>query len=595
MRYRLLTLSTGCVVVFAANVASAQAASNGFEDGSLSPFHVEMVSNNVSEIITPTGFPARAGTKVHHIVWYEDNYDGTRASKSVEGASSDPRITSDGWYGFSFYAPSSFPVPGKQMVLAQIICWDPSLPNTSTTITLSVDTSGKLVIEGAYGVGDGNKTVTASATLSPLLTKDSWHDVVVYCKFSQVNTGMLRVWLDGAPSASPTASFTGINLGNGGWSGDELMTSGGYVKWGPYCWDNANYTPGESREIYYDEIAYQVGNPSGAFDLVKPTGYGSGYAPVGSPVGYWRFEGGSDGNAIGTATSEVNSPSMDGGQWDGNATNVLYSTNVPGAYVYDPVTSQYSSNTGSMRAPASGSVDNSQIVAHNMSVLTNGSWTLEMFVKIEDGGGAADLPANSYNRLFNLDGSVSCNGTVGASGGGTTLLQFKLGSTISDYSSNLEDGNWHHLAYVVNYNSGTDTAAITLYSDYVAVASTTVSGKFTGTTDLRFGVSSSNLSDFDWFLDEVRLGDGVLMDYQFLQVSPTNDLMLTNIDMQNVLALTGGTTQSGTVYRLQYAEQLGTNATWTTLPFYFEGGDPNLFFVDPDGGSTQRFYRLIQE
>lgn len=518
---KLLMPFIGCAVALAVNVSVAQTASEDFEDGSLVPFNIEMVSNNVSEIIMPAGFSARAGTNVHHIAWYEEYYDGSRISKGVEGASSDARITSDGWYGFSFYAPSGFPVPDKQMVLAQIICWHPSLPNTSITVTLGVNTNGALVLEGAYGVGDGGKTTTVHSTLSPLLTKGTWHDVVIYCKFSRVNTGILKVWLDGTPEDLPTAEFAGINLGNGAWSDDEVMTHGGYIKWGLYCWDNANYDAGESREIYYDEIAYQVGNPSGAFDLVKPSGYGTGYAPEGSPAGYWRFEDGLAGNGIVTAISDVNSPAMDGTQWSSNATNVLYSSDAAGAYVYDPVTSQYRSNKGSMLAPASASTDNSQIAVHDMSVLTNGSFTLEMFVKVEDGGSAADFPASSYNRLFNLDGSLSCNATAGATSGGTTLLQFKLGSTITDYTSNLEDGEWHHLAYVANYNSGTDTTTFHLFSDYVNVTSGSFSGKFTADSndDLRFGVSSANLSDFGWFFDEVRLSDGVLMSYQFLRAA----------------------------------------------------------------------------
>jgi hypothetical protein len=268
----------GCVIVGSVTLR-AQTAAEDFEDGSLSPFNVEKLSANISEIITPSGFSARAGSKVHHIKWFQSNYDGTRTGRSVEGtSSSQTRITADGWYGFSFYAPESFPVPGKQMVLGQIICWHPSLPSTNITITLGVEPSGRFVLEGAYGVGDGGKTVTVYTTLSPLLTKGSWHDVVIYCKFSKINTGVLKVWLDGAPESAPTAHFTGINLGNGAWSGNELMTNGGYIKWGPYCWDYANYDSGETREIYYDEIAYEVGNTSGAFDRVKPAGYGTGYA-----------------------------------------------------------------------------------------------------------------------------------------------------------------------------------------------------------------------------------------------------------------------------------------------------------------------------
>lgn len=260
--------------------SSAQTLAEDFEDQSLAPFGVEVSTGNLAQIITPSGFAARAGTRVHHLKWYQSNYNGTRPTKSVEGLSglTNPRITSEGWYGFSLYAPTSFPVPGKRMALGQIHAWDPSLPSTNITITVGVESSGRLVLEGAYGVGDGGKTTTVYATLTPVLTKGSWHDFVIYCKFSRNNTGILRAWLDGAPESAPTASFTGINLGNGAWTNDTLMTNGAYVKWGPYCWDNANYTTSESREIYYDEIAYQVGNPAGAFDLVKPSGYGTGYA-----------------------------------------------------------------------------------------------------------------------------------------------------------------------------------------------------------------------------------------------------------------------------------------------------------------------------
>lgn len=277
-----------CACLSVSTLVYAQTRSEDFEDGSLSPFSVEIVPGNVSEIVTPAGFAARAGSKVHRLVWHAANYDGTRASKSVEGSSGgggNPKITTEGWYGFSFYAPESFPVPGKQMVLGQIHAWHGSLPNTNITITVGVEPGGKLVLEGAYGTGDGGKTVTVYAALAPLLTKGGWHDLVLYCKFSRNHTGILRAWLDGAPESAPTASFTGINLGNGAWTGDTEMTQGAYLKWGPYCWDSTNYTTGESREIFYDEIAYEVGNTAGAFDRVKPSGYGTGYAaPAAGPV-----------------------------------------------------------------------------------------------------------------------------------------------------------------------------------------------------------------------------------------------------------------------------------------------------------------------
>ena len=256
---------------------AAQTAREDFEDSSIKPFNTEVLEDNIAEIYEPTDFPARSGSKVHRFVWKEENYNGRRSGRSVEGSSGFhlPKITSEGWFGFSLYAPEDFPSPGQHIVLGQIHAWDHSLPKTNITITVHVEASGGLMLEGAYGVGDGKKDVTVYTTLAPELTKGVWHDFILYCKFSNDHTGILRAWVDGAPEAEPTAEYTGINLGNGGWNSREEMTAGAYVKWGPYCWDYSNYVKGESREIFYDDIAYIVGNPENGFDLVKPTGYGS--------------------------------------------------------------------------------------------------------------------------------------------------------------------------------------------------------------------------------------------------------------------------------------------------------------------------------
>ncbi len=260
--------------------SSAQTASEDFEDGSVSPFNLEVISGNTAEIISPTGFPARSGSKVHHLVWNSEFYNGNRSSKSVEGSSGFhlDRITGEGWLGFSLYAPESFPSPGKAIVFGQIHAWHSSLPATNITITVGIEATGALILEGAYGTGNGGKTVTVYSTIAPSLTKGEWHDFILYCKLSRNETGILRAWFDGAPESTPTVEYIGINLGNGAWNSDEEMTHGAYVKWGQYCWDHTNYDANETREIYFDDIAYIVGNPTNAFDLVKPTDYGAGYS-----------------------------------------------------------------------------------------------------------------------------------------------------------------------------------------------------------------------------------------------------------------------------------------------------------------------------
>ncbi|WP_269537344.1 heparin lyase I family protein [Cerasicoccus fimbriatus] len=259
--------------------ANAQIIDEDFEDVSLSPFNVEVISGNISEIITPIGFSPRSGNKVHRLVWNSEFYNGNRSSKGVEGSSGFhlERITGEGWFGFSLYAPESFPTPGKAVVLGQIHAWHSSLPATNITITVGVEATGALILEGAYGNGNGGKTVTVYSTIAPSLTKGEWHDFILYCKLSRNETGILLAWYDGAPESAPTVEYTGINLGNGAWNTDEGMTHGAYVKWGQYCWDHTHYDTNETREIFYDDIAYIVGNPANAFNLVKPSDYGTGY------------------------------------------------------------------------------------------------------------------------------------------------------------------------------------------------------------------------------------------------------------------------------------------------------------------------------
>lgn len=235
-------------------------------------------------------------------------------------------------------------------------------------------------------------------------------------------------------------------------------------------------------------------------------------------MGYWRIEDGVSGvDIVSSADSSGNGKTA--GQWSANAAAVKYSSDVGGAYVYDPVTQQYSANTGSMLASGNTSTDNSQLLVSDMSALS-GTFTLEMFVKIEDAGGAANFTASTGNRLFNLDGSASCNGAVGATSSATTYLSYRLGSGVTDYSSNFEDGLWHHLAYVADFN-GVDSTTFQLYMDGTKVKEGTYAGQFTAQSnnDLRFGISSSSMSDLDWFVDEVRLSDTALASSDFLQLT----------------------------------------------------------------------------
>lgn len=308
----LLGLSLALSALSAVPV-SAQTAQNDFESGLLSPFSVEVGGGNVSVVAPPAVFPARSGALVHRMEWSADNYVGTRLTRGVEGMSASlPRIRSTGWYAFSFRLPADF--PAKNVILAQLICWTSALPATDKTLAFFLDDDGRFRAAAYHGSG-GPATRTANGTLTSSLALGVWHDVVVHATFANNSAGSLRVWLNGAPESSPTFQVSGIRFGNGAWTNSSTLSAGAYAKWGLYCWDVDDYTDGETRTVEFDDVAYLVGNPSGAFDLVKSPRYGAttlvaetyDAVALGSTPPGWSVS-----NSANTSTTVATSPSGPG-------------------------------------------------------------------------------------------------------------------------------------------------------------------------------------------------------------------------------------------------------------------------------------------
>lgn len=254
-----------------------------------------------------------------------------------------------------------------------------------------------------------------------------------------------------------------------------------------------------------------------SFLIIALTVITAGFMVRANTIGYWRIEDGTAGTDI-SSTADSSGNGYAATQWGSNVSAVQYSSNVGAAYVYDPVAGTYSANTGSMLATGTTSTDNSMLLIDSKAAMS-GSFTLEMFLKIENGaGGAADFTGSTSARVFQLDGSPSCNGTIGASSGGTTYLNYS-NTGGSYYGSNFEDGAWHHIAYVADYN-GVDTTTFSLYVDGTSVASSTYSGEFSAANwqDFRFGLANSTMSNLEWYFDEVRLSDTALTNEQFLQL-----------------------------------------------------------------------------
>ena len=95
--------------------------------------------------------------------------------------------------------------------------------------------------------------------------------------------------------------------------------------------------------------------------------------PAGTTA-YWRLEEGVAGNSIDAALDS----SGNGLNQNGKGGSPTYSSNVPGAFIYDPITSSTVANTLSMSSLA----PNSRIHTANSDAL-NTSFTFEMFIQIK--------------------------------------------------------------------------------------------------------------------------------------------------------------------------------------------------------------------
>jgi len=247
-------------------------------------------------------------------------------------------------------------------------------------------------------------------------------------------------------------------------------------------------------------------------------------------VGYWRLEDGRSGNDI-SSTADSSGNGLSAVQWSGNEVSAKFSDNVGGAYIYDPVSETMVANKLSMHAPASATTDESQILAAGAgSAISSGSFTFEMFIQILDNGNAAALNSGNPSRIVNIDGAGSpatleiksnfLEARVRGSG--------KLDVRNKDFTKDgfyAQDGDWHHVAYTVSYDARTDQTTVELFYDYESRGSATSVGATAGfipEKDIRFGPSSTEDGDYDWYMDEARLSSGVLTSDQFLQYSSAN-------------------------------------------------------------------------
>lgn len=287
---------------------------------------------------------------------------------------------------------------------------------------------------------------------------------------------------------------------------------------------------------------------AGAFVLFAPV-----LAASADTIGWWRMDdaGASGGAPIATTASEVNSPTLDGAGF-GNAS---YGTDVPGAFIFDPMAGDYRANQFSLDA----STNNAQVRIANNALLDpaapNASFTIEMFIKLVGEPGSYDsfvsrvqngptndtttvsdrrgwqldfdhgTGTNAYGEIrsrwdtpgdppldFNrvVSGRPLFVDTAGGTGNPadyTNADPFLEGDGTNDLSSLL----WHHIALTFNASN----QVLTIWTDYSQGSSQTLVDTYQHpAASLIFGKLSN--AGYGLFFDEVRYSSGVLGPDQFL-------------------------------------------------------------------------------
>lgn len=106
------------------------------------------------------------------------------------------------------------------------------------------------------------------------IRRDAWKPVIIHFVASRQNAGLIEVWYAGAGKSAPTYRATNINFASGVWSGDSLDSSIGgnmiKLKFGMYCYDQDDYTTGETRVVYFDNVSMLKNNPTNAWEAVNP-------------------------------------------------------------------------------------------------------------------------------------------------------------------------------------------------------------------------------------------------------------------------------------------------------------------------------------
>ncbi len=236
---------------------------SGFATNQLFPFEAEKGVTTRGNYMLPYSMNGEAVVKSF---WAQVSHNDTRATRGAEAQPVDFQLHGDGWFAFRFFLPSDFPAD-KELAIGQIF----SRGGCKSWSALVIIRNNNLVISRRSSNGC---TPEVDQIIASNLKRNEWNKIIIRFKPSNSRSGELKVWLNNENESNPNLDAKRINFGAGQFVMDSLdpnvPNNWINLKFGQYNYDFANYTPGETRTIYFDDVSMLKGNPTDAFNLVKP-------------------------------------------------------------------------------------------------------------------------------------------------------------------------------------------------------------------------------------------------------------------------------------------------------------------------------------
>ena len=229
--------------------------SHNFNNGSLRPFEVCTTQNpNYARVIN-----GRVKT-----FWTQTGFNGTRMDMGAEicGHGLGQWLTyKEGWCGMIMTLGPDYP-KNKRAAVAQIMGRKIDIGWSTWSGKLLID-NGDLKIDYRAGGGTGN---IVEKMVYPDFPYQKEVAIIIHFVLSMEGKGKIEVWVDGVSKYKAN----NISLGLGEFENDRQIPglSRTIFKLGQYNFDTSNYTPNETRTVYYDNITWY--NGANGYNIVNP-------------------------------------------------------------------------------------------------------------------------------------------------------------------------------------------------------------------------------------------------------------------------------------------------------------------------------------